>query len=166
MLHDMDIFTLLLITIMMLSFWWSGQVCICMLNPVWCPPRRLRPWHIGRKKRKKNSWRSSQIRVYTVCLLFCQHLFKGSFTQSIATWNGLASTTLRRQLMGLEFKGDNTIVFWACPQLENRGWLGRAMVLQGRIQDVWIGGFKLAEGGSICAVWPIFPEIPHGNEII
>ena len=48
--------------------------------------------------------------------------------------------------MGLEFKGDNNIVFWACPQLENRGWLGRAMVLQGRIQDVWIGGFKLAEG--------------------
>ena len=27
-------------------------------------------------------------------------------------------------------------------------------------------GFKLAEGGSICAVWPIFPEIPHENEII
>ena len=27
-------------------------------------------------------------------------------------------------------------------------------------------GFKLAEGGSICAVWQIFPEIPHENEII
>ena len=27
-------------------------------------------------------------------------------------------------------------------------------------------GFKLAKGGSICAVWPIFPEIPHENEII
>ena len=27
-------------------------------------------------------------------------------------------------------------------------------------------GFKLDEGGSICAVWPIFPEIPHENEII
>ena len=27
-------------------------------------------------------------------------------------------------------------------------------------------GFKLAEGSSICAVWPIFPEIPHENEII
>ena len=27
-------------------------------------------------------------------------------------------------------------------------------------------GFKLAEGGSICAVWPIFPEIPHENEIV
>ena len=24
-------------------------------------------------------------------------------------------------------------------------------------------GFKLAEQGSICAVWPIFPEIPHEN---
>ena len=27
-------------------------------------------------------------------------------------------------------------------------------------------GFELAEGGSICAVWSIFPEIPHENEII
>ena len=27
------------------------------------------------------------------------------------------------------------------------------------IQDYWIGG-------SICAVWPIFPEIPHENEIL
>ena len=27
-------------------------------------------------------------------------------------------------------------------------------------------GFKLAEGGSICAVCLIFPEIPHENEII
>ena len=27
-------------------------------------------------------------------------------------------------------------------------------------------GFKLAEGGSICAVRPFFPEIPHENEII
>ena len=27
-------------------------------------------------------------------------------------------------------------------------------------------GFRLAEGGSICAVWPIYPEIPHENEII
>ena len=27
-------------------------------------------------------------------------------------------------------------------------------------------GFKLDEGGVICAVWPIFPEIPHENEII
>ena len=27
-------------------------------------------------------------------------------------------------------------------------------------------GFKLAEGGSISAVRPIFPEIPHENEII
>ena len=27
-------------------------------------------------------------------------------------------------------------------------------------------GFKLAEGGSICSVWPIFPEILHENEII
>ena len=27
-------------------------------------------------------------------------------------------------------------------------------------------GFKLAEGGSICAVCPFFPEIPHENEII
>ena len=26
-------------------------------------------------------------------------------------------------------------------------------------------GFKLAEGGSICAVCLIFPEIPHENEI-
>ena len=26
--------------------------------------------------------------------------------------------------------------------------------------------FKLAEGGSICAVWPIFPEISHENKII
>ena len=27
-------------------------------------------------------------------------------------------------------------------------------------------GFKFAEGGSICAVCLIFPEIPHENEII
>ena len=27
-------------------------------------------------------------------------------------------------------------------------------------------GFKLAEGGTICAVWPIFPEILQENEII
>ena len=28
-------------------------------------------------------------------------------------------------------------------------------------------GFKSAGGGgSICAVWPIFPEIPHENEIV
>ena len=37
--------------------------------------------------------------------------------------------------------------------------------LQGRIQKFWIG-VQITWGGSICAVWPIFPEIPHENEII
>ena len=27
-------------------------------------------------------------------------------------------------------------------------------------------GVQISWGGSICAVWPIFPEIPHENETI
>ena len=37
---------------------------------------------------------------------------------------------------------------------------------QRRIEGFWIRGqVQISRGGSISAVWPIFPEIPHENNL-
>ena len=38
--------------------------------------------------------------------------------------------------------------------------------ISGADPEILNRGFKLAERGSICTVRPIFPEIPHENEIV